>query len=100
MPPASTAIVPCLSVLRCAAVSIPRSSPEDMTKPPSLSSLASWRVNFFRRGAVAGADDGDDGKAGEFGAALDVEQGRRRIDMGERRRIARLAKCDDCCRRG
>src|SRR5262245_42034357 len=47
--------------------------------------------------AVAGADDGDDGKGGELGASLDVEQGRGRIDMGERRRIARLAERDEIC---
>ena len=48
-----------------------------------------------RRRTVAGADDGDDGNVGEIGAALDVEEGRGRIDMGERRRIARLAERDE-----
>jgi hypothetical protein len=43
------------------------------------------------------ADDDDDGKGGELGAALDVEKRRGRIDMGERRRIARLAECDEIC---
>jgi hypothetical protein len=43
------------------------------------------------------ADDNDDGKGGELGAALDVEKQRGRIDMGERRRIARLAECDEIC---
>jgi hypothetical protein len=55
------------------------------------------REFLSRRGAIAGADDGDDGKGGELGAALDVEQGRGRIDMGERRRIARLAERDEIC---
>src|SRR5262245_43693585 len=43
------------------------------------------REFLSRRGAVARADDGDDGKGGELNAALDVEKRRRRIDMGERR---------------
>lgn len=64
-----------------------------MTKPSSPSSLA--REFLSRRRAVAGADDGDDGKGGELGAALDVEQRWGRIDMGERRRIARLAERDE-----
>jgi hypothetical protein len=53
------------------------------------------REFLSRRRTVAGADDGDDGKGGELGAALDVEQRRGRIDMGERRRIARLAERDE-----
>ena len=35
------------------------------------------------RRAVAGADDGDDRPVGELQPALDVEEGRRRIDLGE-----------------
>ena len=50
------------------------------------------REFLSRRGAVARADDGDDGKGGELNAALDLEKRRRRIDMGERRGIARLAE--------
>ena len=49
------------------------------------------REFLSRRRAVAGADDGDDGKGGEFGAALDVEQRRGRIDMGESR--GRRSRC-------
>ena len=60
---------------------------------PRASSLA--REFLSRRRAVAGADDGDDGKGGELGATLDVEQRRGRIDMSERRRIARLAERDE-----
>ena len=44
--------------------------------------------------AVARADNGDDRDVGELQPALDVEQRRRRIDLGKRRRIARLADGD------
>ena len=45
--------------------------------------------------AVARADNGDDGDFGELEPALGVEQGRRRIDLGKRRRIAGLADGDE-----
>ena len=48
-------------------------------------------------GAVAGADDGDDRNVGELQPAFDEEEGRRRIDLRERRRIARLADRDQAC---
>jgi hypothetical protein len=48
-------------------------------------------------GAVARTDDGDDRNVGELQPAFDVEEGRRRIDLGERRRIARLADGDQAC---
>jgi len=48
-------------------------------------------------GAVARADNGDDRNVGEFKPAFDVEEGRRRVDLGERRRIARLADGDQAC---
>ena len=48
-------------------------------------------------GAVARADDGDDRHVGELEPAFDEEQGRRRIDLRERRRIARLADGDQAC---
>jgi hypothetical protein len=38
------------------------------------------REFLSRRRAVAGTDDGDDGKGGELGAALDVEQRWGRIE--------------------
>ena len=89
-------MVPCSSALRCAAVSMPRASPEAMTKPSSPSSLASWRVNFCPAAEPLRAPTmATMGKAAELGAALDVEQRRGRIDMGKRRRIARLADRDE-----
>jgi hypothetical protein len=48
-------------------------------------------------GAVAGADDSDDGDVGEIELALGVEERRRRIDFGERRGVARLADGDEAC---
>lgn len=47
--------------------------------------------------AVAGADNGDDGHVGKFEPALGVEEGRWRVHLGERRRIARLADGDETC---
>ena len=79
----------------CAAVSMPRASPEAMTNPSSARSVASARVNFWPTGgAVARTDNGDHGNVGELEPAFDVEQRRRRIDLGERRRIAGLADGD------
>jgi hypothetical protein len=60
-----------------------------MTKPSSASSFAMGEFLSDRR-AVAGADDSDDRNIGKMESALDVEKGRRRIDLGKRRRVARL----------
>lgn len=48
-------------------------------------------------GAVACADDGDDGNVGEIEPALGVEEGRGRVDLSEGRRIARLPDGDEAC---
>jgi hypothetical protein len=48
---------------------------DDETFEPELARKLA-REFLSRRGAVAGADDSDDGKGGELGAALDVEKGR------------------------
>ena len=44
---------------------------------------------------LAGAHHGDDGSFGKLEPSLDVEQRRRRIDMGEGRGIALLAHGDE-----
>jgi hypothetical protein len=55
-------------------------------------------VNFLPdRRAVAGADNGDDGNIGELELAFGVKQRRRRIHLGERGRISRLAEGNEAC---
>ena len=55
-------------------------------------------MNFLPdRRAVAGADNGDDGNIGELELAFGVKQRRRRIHLGERGRISRLAEGNEAC---
>ena len=69
-----------------------------MTKPSSAELGGDLAGEFLPdRRAVARADDGDDGNIGELEPAFGVEQRRRRIDLGERRRIARLADGNEAC---
>jgi hypothetical protein len=78
----------------CAAVSMPRARPEAMTKPSRASSVA---ICLPDRRAVTRADNGDDGNIGEGEPAFGIKQRRRRIDLGKRRRLARLADGNQAC---
>ena len=76
---------------RAPHASMPRASPEAMTKPRSADAGREHAGELLAGGrGVAGADDGNDRARQVGGVALDVEERRRRIDGGKRRRIARL----------
>ena len=99
-PPASTATVPVARLARCAAASMPRASPETMTKPASPSSRAmrSRELDAGGRG-VARADDGDQRPGQTPRVAAHRDQRRRVVDHPQPRRIVRLAERDEARRR-
>ena len=62
--------------------------------------MADLRVNFWPTAEPLRAPTmATMGIVGEVEPAFDVEQRRRRVDLGERRRIARLADGDEACAR-
>ena len=88
--------MPVARLARCAAASMPRASPDTMTKPASPSSRASRSANLHAGGrGIARADDRHHGRGERRELAAHRDQRRRIVDHAQPRRIVRLAQRDE-----